>query len=138
MLQSRIDSDNRDGVLLDASSDKSVGEVLRVRLLGSDKSLKWTQNDQALEIDFRGVETGVNGYAVEVALSQPTHDRTAGGKVSGQLWSISTSDMIFAAFESVPPMPIMFPGHNSPVAYRNILIRNLAIDSTNKEKNLQQ
>ena len=35
-------------------------------------------------------------------------------------------------------MPIMLQGHNSPVEYRNIWIRNLAIDSTNKEENLQR
>jgi len=50
------------------SLNNSAGKVARVRLLGSDKDLKWTQNAEALEIDFYGVETGANGYAVEVTL----------------------------------------------------------------------
>ena len=50
------------------SLNKYSGKVTHVRLLGSEKSLKWTQNAAALEIDFDGVETGDNGYAVEVTL----------------------------------------------------------------------
>ena len=50
------------------SLKQSAGNVVTVRLLGSDKSLKWTQGTQGLEIDFRGVETGKHGFAVEVAL----------------------------------------------------------------------
>jgi alpha-L-fucosidase len=50
------------------SLQQSAGTVVNVRLLGSAQRLKWSQNDQALELDFQGVVTGVNGYAVEVTL----------------------------------------------------------------------
>ncbi|MFC1763465.1 alpha-L-fucosidase C-terminal domain-containing protein, partial [Planctomycetota bacterium] len=50
------------------SLNKSAGKVTKVRLLGSDKNLKWAQNATALEIDFDGVKTNVNGYALEVTL----------------------------------------------------------------------
>jgi len=50
------------------SLKQSAGKVVNVRLLGSDQRLKWSQNEQALEIDFAKVVTGVNGYAVEVTL----------------------------------------------------------------------
>ena len=43
------------------SLKKSTGKALNVRLLGSDKSMKWIQTDEALEIDFTGVETSDNG-----------------------------------------------------------------------------
>lgn len=52
------------------SLKRSSGKISYVRLLGSDKSMKWTQTAQALKIDFTGVETGANGYAIEVALEQ--------------------------------------------------------------------
>jgi alpha-L-fucosidase len=48
------------------------GSVVNVRLLGSDQPMKWAQTGDALEIDFDGVETGANGYAVEVTLSRGT------------------------------------------------------------------
>ncbi|MFC1764278.1 alpha-L-fucosidase C-terminal domain-containing protein, partial [Planctomycetota bacterium] len=50
------------------SLNSSAGKVTGLRLLGSNQSLKWTQNADALEIDFTGVKTGPNGYAVEVTL----------------------------------------------------------------------
>lgn len=50
------------------SLNKSAGKVTHVWLLGSDKSMKWMQSAEALEIDFNGVETGDNGYAVEITL----------------------------------------------------------------------
>ncbi len=52
------------------SFERSSGKISCVRLLGSDKSMKWTQTAQALQIDFTGIETGTNGYAIEVALEQ--------------------------------------------------------------------
>jgi alpha-L-fucosidase len=50
------------------SLKKAAGTVAQVRLLGSDKALEWEQTGDALEIDFNGIETSANGYAVEVAL----------------------------------------------------------------------
>ena len=50
------------------SLKSSAGNVVGVRQLGGDQRLKWSQHDQALEIDFSGVATGAHGYAVEVAL----------------------------------------------------------------------
>jgi alpha-L-fucosidase len=46
----------------------SVGDIQAVKLLGSELSLNWIQTDNALELDFTNVETGINGYAVEVIL----------------------------------------------------------------------
>ncbi len=43
--------------------------IANVRLLGSSQKLKWTQTDKALEIYLTGVETSVNGYAVEITLT---------------------------------------------------------------------
>ena len=50
------------------SLKRSAGKVTDLRLLGSHQSLTWTQNADALEIDFTGVKTGSNGYAVAVTL----------------------------------------------------------------------
>ena len=47
---------------------RSSGEVSDVRLLGSNGSLPWKQSEESLEVDFTGVTTGPNGYAVEVTL----------------------------------------------------------------------
>lgn len=52
------------------SLKRSAGSVASVRLLGSDVSLSWEQTEDALEINFSGVETGVNGYALEVSLAE--------------------------------------------------------------------
>ena len=52
------------------SLGKSAGDVQSVRLLGSDRRLKWTQGADALSVDFAGVETGPNGYALEVVLGE--------------------------------------------------------------------
>ena len=51
------------------SLKQSAGQITGVRLLGSDQQLKWEQTDKALEVDFTGVETGVNGYALKVIFS---------------------------------------------------------------------
>jgi len=56
------------GRVLIQSLKKSAGSVAAVRLLGVDRMLPCKQTEQALEIDFAGVTTGVNGYAVEVTL----------------------------------------------------------------------
>ncbi|EMI43301.1 alpha-L-fucosidase [Rhodopirellula sp. SWK7] len=50
------------------SLNQSTGRITQLRLLGSDQELKWTQTNQALEIDFTGVETSENGYAIEAVL----------------------------------------------------------------------
>ena len=47
---------------------RSAGEVSDVRLLGLKESLPWKQSEESLEVDFTGVTTGPNGYAVEVTL----------------------------------------------------------------------
>jgi alpha-L-fucosidase len=52
------------------SLNNSAGKVTALRLLGSDAALKWTQNDQALEIDFSQIQTDDNGFVVEAALEE--------------------------------------------------------------------
>ncbi len=52
------------------SLKRSAGAIAKVRVLGNDRKLKWNQTDEALEVDFTGVETGVHGYAVEVAFEE--------------------------------------------------------------------
>ena len=54
------------------SLKRSDGKALKVRLLGGDQTLSWQQTESALEINFDGVETGVNGFAVEVTLQPKT------------------------------------------------------------------
>jgi alpha-L-fucosidase len=48
------------------SLKKTAGKALDVRLLGSDRSMQWTQTEGAMEIDFSDVETSPHGYAVEI------------------------------------------------------------------------
>lgn len=60
-----------EGVVQILSLGQSAGEITQLKLLGSAQKLKWTQAKDALEIDFTDVETGVNGYAVEVNLEHP-------------------------------------------------------------------
>lgn len=48
------------------SLNSSAGQISGLRLLGSDVLLKWEQSDNALEIDFSGIKTDSNGFAVEV------------------------------------------------------------------------
>jgi alpha-L-fucosidase len=50
------------------SLNTSAGEIQGVKLLGSDETLRWEQKSGSLMIDFTGVETGINGYAVEVLI----------------------------------------------------------------------
>ncbi|CAA6692740.1 MULTISPECIES: alpha-L-fucosidase [unclassified Lentimonas] len=59
-----------EGVAMVQSLNASAGKVVAVRLLGSDVSLSWKQTENALEVDLSGVESGANGYALEVILSQ--------------------------------------------------------------------
>ena len=56
------------------SLKRSAGEVVGVRLLGSAKPIRWTQTDEAMEVDFTGIETSTNGYALEFTLKK-THSR---------------------------------------------------------------
>ena len=46
----------------------STGKVTHVRLLGSNRAIKWSQNEEALQLDFDSIETGDHGYAVEITL----------------------------------------------------------------------
>lgn len=48
------------------SLNESAGNIGEVRLLGSDESVAWTQNLEALEIDSSTWKTEENGFAVEV------------------------------------------------------------------------
>ncbi|TWT84686.1 Alpha-L-fucosidase [Planctomycetes bacterium CA13] len=48
------------------SLNKNAGTVKRVRLVGDDRPLIWKQTATELELDFRGVETTENGFAIEV------------------------------------------------------------------------
>ena len=54
------------------SLKRSAGEVVGVRLLGNAKPIRWTQTDEAMEVDFTGIETSTNGYALEFTLKK-TH-----------------------------------------------------------------
>ena len=49
------------------SLNKAAGAIKNVRLLGSDRKIEWKQTAVALELDFQEVETGENGFAIEVA-----------------------------------------------------------------------
>jgi alpha-L-fucosidase len=43
------------------------GDIKTVELLGSDElRLNWNQTEDSLNIDFTGIEIGINGYAIEV------------------------------------------------------------------------
>jgi len=48
------------------SLNKEAGAITGVRLLGSDQKLNWKQTETELILDLRGVETGENGFALEV------------------------------------------------------------------------
>jgi alpha-L-fucosidase len=48
------------------SLNKAAGKIKQVRLLGSERVVKWIQTDTALEIDSTGWESSENGFAVEV------------------------------------------------------------------------
>ena len=50
------------------SLNKSAGRIKQVRLLGNDRILSWKQTETALEIDFAGMKTGENGFAIEAVL----------------------------------------------------------------------
>lgn len=48
--------------------NKEAGTIQKARLLGTDRSIEWIQTETELQLDFRGVETGENGFAVELTL----------------------------------------------------------------------
>ncbi len=50
------------------SLKKSAGQVTKVRLLSKNLDLPWTQNGEALEVDFDRVATEANGFAIAVTL----------------------------------------------------------------------
>jgi alpha-L-fucosidase len=52
------------------SLGNASGTVTSARLLGSDAKLNWKQNDDALVIDFSGIKTDANGFAVEASLEK--------------------------------------------------------------------
>ncbi len=54
-----------DGVNI-RSLNKDAGTIRGVRLLGSDREIMWTQTNTELSLDLKDIETGVNGFAVEV------------------------------------------------------------------------
>ena len=43
------------------------GIISSVRLLGTNKAIVWDQTDEELKVDLHGLETGENGYALEVS-----------------------------------------------------------------------
>ena len=43
------------------------GIISSVRLLGTNKAIVWDQTDEELKVDLNGLETGENGYALEVS-----------------------------------------------------------------------
>ncbi|MDX2430397.1 MAG: alpha-L-fucosidase [Bacteroides sp.] len=45
---------------------KETGTIQNVRLLGSDKAIPWVQTETELQLDFRGVDTSENGFAIEL------------------------------------------------------------------------
>lgn len=50
------------------SLNKSAGQIKNIRLLGSNKSIKWLQTDTQLELDLKESKTGENGFVVEVTM----------------------------------------------------------------------
>jgi len=53
------------------SLNREAGPIQSVRLLGSDRPLRWQQTAEALELDLSGEETGALGFAVEVNFTEP-------------------------------------------------------------------
>lgn len=45
---------------------ENAGAISRVRLIGSNQVISWTQTETELSLDLRGVDTGENGFAVEI------------------------------------------------------------------------
>jgi len=48
------------------SLNTEAGKISGVRLLGSDQKINWTQTGTDLRLDFNGVKTSENGFAVEL------------------------------------------------------------------------
>ena len=48
------------------SLNKETGTISGVRLLGSEQVPEWKQTESELSLDLRGVETGENGFALEI------------------------------------------------------------------------
>ncbi|MCP4313349.1 MAG: hypothetical protein GY790_18990 [Bacteroidetes bacterium] len=53
-------------VLQIRSLNKEAGTISGVRLLGSGQVPEWKQTESGLSLDLRGLETGENGFALEV------------------------------------------------------------------------
>jgi alpha-L-fucosidase len=56
-----------EGAVQVKSLNASAGRVSGIRLIQNGQSLAWEQTEDALVIDFQGVETGANGFALEVS-----------------------------------------------------------------------
>lgn len=50
------------------SLNAKAGDVVSVKLLGTKEALTWKQSLESLVVDFTNIETGENGYAVEILL----------------------------------------------------------------------
>lgn len=53
------------GKVMIKSLNTSAGDIQSVKLLGSKVNLIWQQTEESLVIDFTGIATGKNGYAIE-------------------------------------------------------------------------
>lgn len=49
------------------------GKVEKVNLLGSSSEIKWEQTENALKVDLAGMNTGGNGYVLEVTFKKIEH-----------------------------------------------------------------
>ena len=56
------------GEIMIKSLKTSVGNIKSVKLLGRSIHLNWKQTEEALVIDFTGINTGEHGYAIEALL----------------------------------------------------------------------
>jgi len=54
------------GKVMIKSLKANVGNIQSIKLLGSNVNLIWQQTEESLVIDFTRIETGRNGYAIEV------------------------------------------------------------------------
>lgn len=55
------------GTITIRSFKKEVGAIQNVRILGSEKQIKWKQTETGLEVNLEGIESNKNGFVVEVS-----------------------------------------------------------------------